>query len=109
MGPESPNTASGSWALLKEDNQTIVEGTWSAAKSSRGWEGAWSARIGAGKLQSGQVTFGERLSGTWQAGSGDIDGRTFADLLRQSVASMITGTWRSRSLSGSWSLKGSPR
>src|SRR6266568_7090648 len=45
LEPAAKNAASGSWTLLNDSNQVVLEGTWSARKSASGWQGTWSARI----------------------------------------------------------------
>ena len=103
LSADAPNAAIGSWAILSTANQIVLQGTWSAEKSLRGWEGTWTART---STPSGGA--GESFSGTWQASLKDFEGRNLADMLRGTMMQEIAGTWSSKGLSGSWSLKGSP-
>ena len=61
----TPNAARGGWLLLDDGNRVMLEGTWSAEKSSRGWEGTWAARVG--KASAGRASQGRALSGRWNA------------------------------------------
>ena len=40
----NPNAALGSWTLLNESGEVVLEGTWSAQKTGRRWQGTWTAR-----------------------------------------------------------------
>ena len=53
----NPNAARGSWTLLNEAGEVLLEGTWSAQKTGQRWQGTWTARPGKGQA----------LSGTWTA------------------------------------------
>jgi hypothetical protein len=92
--PKTQNAASGSWTLLSDTNQVILEGTWSARTSPRGWQGTWSARVDSQR----------RLSGTWE--SDMTDGKSFADMLKKTLEKQVTGSWRSGRAQGSWWLMG---
>ena len=100
--PDTQSAAHGSWTLLNNANQIVLEGTWSAQKSARGWHGTWSALI----LQ-GRSSLGRPLSGTWQAQVEDFKGKTFEDMLQRTLERQIAGSWRSGRLLGNWWLKGS--
>src|SRR5690348_17386122 len=41
FSPRTPNTVAGSWILLNERNDVVLQGTWSAHKSGVGWKGTW--------------------------------------------------------------------
>jgi hypothetical protein len=90
----SQNAASGSWTLLSDSNQIVLEGTWSARKTSNGWQGTWTARVNSGTA----------FSGTWTADN--IEGKTFADMLKLTLEKQIAGAWRSRGMQGNWWLMG---
>jgi hypothetical protein len=88
------NAASGSWTLLSDSNQILLQGTWSARKSARGWEGTWTARVKSGRP----------FSGTW---SSDLkEGSTFEDMFTQAIAKQVTGSWASGRMQGNWWLMG---
>jgi hypothetical protein len=88
------NAANGSWTLLSDSNQILLEGTWSARKSPRGWEGTWSARLNSGKA----------FSGTWM--SDMTEGKTFEDMLKQTLEKQVTGSWHTGRMQGNWWLMG---
>jgi hypothetical protein len=88
------NTSSGSWTLLSDSNQILLEGTWSARKSAQRWEGTWTARVKSGKP----------FSGTWSANL--TEGSTFEDMLKQAIAKEVTGSWASGRMQGNWWLMG---
>ena len=92
--PKTRNAASGSWTLLSDSNQILLEGTWSMRKSSAGWQGTWTARLNSGRA----------FSGTWT--SEMTDGKTFEDMLNQTLAKQVTGSWQSGRMQGNWSLMG---
>jgi hypothetical protein len=92
--PKTHNAASGSWTLLSDSNQILLEGTWSMRKSSAGWQGTWTARLNSGRA----------FSGTWT--SEMTDGKTFEDMLNQTLAKQVTGSWQSGRMQGNWSLMG---
>ena len=93
--PGTKNAAHGSWTLLNPSNQIVLEGTWSARKSARGWQGTWSGRIQKGGS----------ISGTWEADIEKFKGSTFEDLLKQTAERQISGSWQSRRAQGNWWLQ----
>jgi len=94
--PGTHNAAHGSWTLVNDANQIVLEGTWSAQKSPRGWLGTWSARPVAG----------QRFSGTWTSNMPDFTGKTFEGMLESTIEKQVTGSWRSRRMRGDWWLTG---
>jgi hypothetical protein len=98
----TPNTARGGWVLLDDGNRVMLEGTWSAEKSSRGWAGTWAARVGKGS--GGRASQGRALSGSWSADVKDSKLLTLKDLLQHALIDHVTGTWRSGGLAGGWRL-----
>jgi len=93
----SPNRAIGSWALLNEAGDVLLEGTWSAQKTGQHWQGTWTARPMKGQL----------LSGTWTADAASLNAESLADMLKSTATKEVTGSWRSGRYQGNWSLKGS--
>jgi hypothetical protein len=75
----------------------LLEGTWSAQKTGRGWQGTWTARPMTGQL----------LSGTWTADAASLNVESLAEMLKSTATKEVTGSWRSGHYHGSWSLKGS--
>lgn len=98
----TPNAARGGWLLLDDGNRVMLEGTWSAEKSARGWEGTWAARVGKGS--AGRASQGRALSGSWRANVKDSKILTLKDLLQHALVDQVTGTWRSGGLAGGWRL-----
>ena len=92
---ESHNAASGSWTLLNDSNQIVLEGTWSAKKSPQGWQGTWSARTDRGSP----------LSGTWTSNAPEINAKTFADLLTATANKQVAGSWQKGRMQGDWWLQ----
>jgi hypothetical protein len=93
--PNARNSASGSWTLLNNSNQVVLEGTWSARKSASGWQGTWSARIQKSRT----------ISGTWDAVMADFNGKTLEDMLKRTAEKQIGGSWQSGRAQGSWWLQ----
>lgn len=96
--PGKPNLAQGSWTLLSNTGEVILEGTWSALKGSAAWQGTWTART----MQ------GQSFSGTWRADLADFKGKTFEDMLESTAIKEVAGWWRSGHYQGNWWLKGFP-
>jgi hypothetical protein len=102
--PASSNAAHGSWTLLNEANEIVLEGSWSATKSQRTWNGTWSARTvpAAGhKHAQGRV-----VSGTFRADMDGSDAKSLEAMLQATLKTQVAGAWRSGPLQGRWSLKG---
>jgi hypothetical protein len=94
--PQSPNTVRGSWTLFNEANEIVLQGTWSAQKTSRGWQGTWTAR----------AANGASFSGTWYADLPDFRGKTMEDMLKRTTEKQVAGSWRSSHYQGNWWLDG---
>ena len=91
------NRAIGSWTLVNEAGGVILEGTWSAQKTSKSWQGTWTAR----------TTKGESFSGTWTADVANLNAESFAEMLKSTATKEVAGSWRSGRHQGNWWLKGS--
>ncbi len=98
LSSDKPNVAEGSWALLSQGGQVLLEGTWSAQKAGYGWQGAWAARTWQGRS----------LSGTWTADITGLSGKTLKDMLEWTAERDIVGSWRRSRSEGEWRLKGAP-
>jgi hypothetical protein len=96
--PGRPNVVQGSWTLLGETGQILLEGTWSAQRTRLGWQGTWSAR----------ALHGQAFSGTWRADIADLNGKTLEEMLEWTAEKQIAGSWRSGRYQGNWWLKGPP-
>jgi hypothetical protein len=95
----APDTMVGSWTLAAGASRIGYGGTWSAVKTANRWSGSWRARV------SGRQ--GDReMAGTWRADVKAPANTTLAGMFELASAQAITGTWRSGSLAGTWSLNG---
>jgi hypothetical protein len=97
--PKSQNLARGSWTLLNEAGEILLEGTWSAQKTGQGWQGTWTAR----------PMKGQSLSGTWTADGDKLNAKSFAQMLKSTATKEVAGSWRGGRYQGNWWLKGSPQ
>jgi hypothetical protein len=89
-------TVTGTWTLVDARGRPVTRGGWSAAKSPRGWTGAWRAAISGSK---------EEYSGTWSAGVDLKPDAGFADLFKKAVQTVVSGNWRAGTQSGAWSIR----
>jgi hypothetical protein len=96
---QNPNAARGSWTLLNEAGDILLEGTWSALKTGEGWQGTWTAR----------PANGQSLSGTWTADAANLNAKSLAEMLKMTTTKEVAGWWRSGRYQGNWWLKGSPQ
>ena len=104
---ETPDTARGSWTVLDAGNRIVLQGTWSARKDGRGWQGSWSAVVVS--RAAGRSASGPPISGTWKADSETAATGTLLEMLQRAIDRSVGGTWRSGSLAGQWAIKGSPK
>lgn len=91
------NRAIGSWTLVNDAGDVLLEGTWSAQKTGQRWQGTWTARPMKGQL----------LSGTWTADAASLNVESLAEMLKSTATKEVTGSWRSGHYQGNWLLKGS--
>ena len=75
----------------------LLEGTWSAQKTTQRWQGTWTARPVKGQL----------LSGTWTTDAASLNADSLSEMLKSTATKEVTGSWRSGRYQGNWSLKGS--
>jgi len=97
----TPDFAQGYWTLLNDADERVMEGSWSARKIGSHWHGRWTAHIERGRS----------FSGSWDADepeSPQSKDRTFVDLLTRTLEKDVSGSWRSGSYGGTWSLRGIP-
>jgi hypothetical protein len=92
----NPNRALGSWTLINNAGDVILEGTWSAQKSGQRWQGTWTARPMRGRS----------FSGTWTADATSTTAESLAEMLKSTATKEVTGSWQSGRHQGNWSLKG---
>jgi hypothetical protein len=86
----------GTWTLLDAQGRAVASGGWSAAKSTTGWTGSWRA---AATGQRGEY------AGTWSAKVDLKPADGFADLFTKAAEAALSGTWRSGSRSGAWTIQ----
>ena len=97
----TPDFAQGYWTLLNDADERVMEGSWSARKIGSHWHGRWTAHIERGRS----------FSGSWDADepeSPPSKDRTLVDLLTRTLEKDVSGSWRSGSYGGTWSLRGIP-
>ena len=90
------NAAGGSWTLVSDSGEVILQGTWSARKSAKAWEGIWSAR----------TVRGETFSGGWNADLAGFVGKTLEEMLKRTQEKQVAGGWKSGRYQGYWWLEG---
>ena len=86
----------GTWTLSDAQGRAVAGGGWSAAKSPKGWTGAWRA------VATGSTV---EYSGTWSAAVELKPDAGFADLFTLAVKEVVGGTWRAAGRSGAWSIR----
>jgi hypothetical protein len=94
--PGIPNTAQGSWTLINDSYDLVLQGTWLAKRTGLHWHGTWRAR----------TEHGQTFSGTWDADLPDAKGETFAVMLTRTLEKEVAGSWQSGKYQGNWWLKG---
>jgi hypothetical protein len=92
----NPNEAQGSWTLVKDSGEVMLEGSWSARKMGHQWQGTWRAR----------TTRGQSFSGNWEADLPESTDQTFAALLKRTMEKQVAGFWQSGGYRGNWWLTG---
>ena len=95
--PANQNVARGSWTLLNDAGEILLERTWSAQKTGQGLQGMWTAR----------PTKGQSLSRSWTAVVANLIAKSLAQMLKSAATKEVAGSWRSGSYQGDWWLKGS--
>lgn len=90
------NAAGGSWMLLSDAGEVILQGTWSARKTAQEWEGSWTARTARG----------ETFSGSWNADLAAFAGKTLEEMLKRTQEKQVAGGWKSGRYQGYWWLEG---
>jgi hypothetical protein len=88
----------GTWTLVDTQGRVVMRGTWSAAKAVSGWTGAWRALV---EGRQGEY------SGTWAATIDLKPGARLADMFAKAVETAVSGTFRTRGVSGSWTIRAS--
>lgn len=90
-------TVTGTWTLVNAQGSTVANGGWSASKSPDGWVGNWRAANFGGSEHE--------FSGSWRSGVDLKENGRFADLFEKAGQTIVTGSWRSGSNSGAWSIR----
>ena len=86
----------GTWTLDDASGKPLMRGGWSAAKSSKGWNGAWRASVSGTKTE---------YSGSWSASVDLKPDAPFADLFKLAMKTAVSGNWRAGRLSGAWTIR----
>ena len=86
----------GTWTVSDGNGRTVARGGWSAAKSGKGWTGAWRAVVAGSKTE---------YSGTWAADPDLEPDGSLADLFKTAVKAVVSGSWRAGGRSGDWSIR----
>jgi hypothetical protein len=95
--PGQLDDVQGSWSMVNEAGSVMSQGTWSARRSKRGFQGKWTARGAAGGSYSG--SFEAHLPG--------FKGKTLQDMFAETRTRQISGFWRtSGGARGAWYFKG---
>ena len=89
-------SVTGTWTVHDAKGRTIARGGWSAAKSPKGWTGAWRAAVAGSKTE---------YSGTWDADTDLKPNASFADLFKTAMKGVVSGGWRAGGQSGAWSIR----
>jgi hypothetical protein len=101
MLPGRDDAGQGTWTVVDGAGRVALEGTWSATKTPRLWQGRWSARIVTGPSSS------RVISGSWKRTVAASASGNFSDMLQQSIEQDITGSWRAAALAGAWRIRAS--
>ena len=96
ISQHTPNEAKGSWTLVTDSGDVMLEGTWSARKTGLHWQGNWKA----------WTAKGQSFSGSWEADLPESKDQTFALLLQRTVEKEVAGFWHSGGYQGNWWLTG---
>jgi hypothetical protein len=92
----SPNETQGSWTLVNDANDLVLQGTWSAKRTGPHWHGIWRA----------ETAQGQSFRGVWDADLPDAKGETFEGMLARTIEKEVAGFWQSGKYQGNWWLKG---
>ena len=92
-------SATGRWALQDATGKILMQGGWSASKSAQSWNGAWRATISGNAVE---------YSGTWTGAVSLSPEARLTAMLESALRAAVTGTWKTGTYSGSWSIRASP-
>jgi hypothetical protein len=104
IASSAPNSVSGSWAVLNDARQIVLQGTWSAVKVEQRLNGTWSARV----VQGGRglpARPGQPMSGNWSLDAATVTAKTLDELFQRALETTISGAWATAGLRGRWSAK----
>jgi hypothetical protein len=97
--PDQSGGVAGAWMLQDATGNILMQGGWSASKSAQSWNGAWRATVSG---RAGEYT------GTWTSTTSLSPQAHLAEMLESALRAVVSGTWKSGSWSGSWSIRASP-
>lgn len=86
----------GTWTVNDAAGRAVARGGWSAAKSRKGWTGAWRAAVAGSDTE---------YAGTWEADTDLRATASWADLFKAAVKAAVGGRWRAGGQSGTWSIR----
>ena len=90
----------GSWSMVNDAGDTVAQGTWSAQRSKRGFQGKWCGAHADGRLLS---TAASRPT------SPASRARRSQDMFAATKIAQISGFWRMGRAKGAWYLKSAQR
>ena len=97
---DDKDAAWGAWTLRDASGKRILSGSWVASKVGDKWQGQWRADVG----NRGSY------SGSWTADAKTAGSSPMYELLRESLESVVRGTWgtASNQTSGNWAIQAWP-
>jgi hypothetical protein len=96
---QEDGSATGRWLLQDATGKILMQGGWSASKSAQSWNGAWRATVSGNAAE---------YSGTWTGAVSLSPEAHLAAMLESAMRAAVTGTWKTGTYSGSWSIRASP-
>jgi hypothetical protein len=96
---QEDGSATGRWVLQDATGKILMQGGWSASKSAQAWSGAWRAVVSGNAAE---------YSGTWTGAVSLSPEARLAAMLESALRAAVTGTWKTGTYSGSWSIRASP-
>jgi len=94
--PGQLDDVQGSWSMVNDAGDVTAQGTWSARRSRRGFQGKWSARVASGGI----------FKGSFEAHLPGFKGKTLQDMFAETATKQVSGFWRMGGARGAWYLKG---
>jgi hypothetical protein len=108
-------TLGGTWTAVPDSTGAAVTGTWTLADAQGGtaatgaWSAAWTPALRSGAWRSVVTGRAGEFAGTFTADVALRRDAPFADLFGRAVQAAASGAWRTRGLSGAWSIRAAAR